>query len=118
MKGGASAPRAAPADAGMCTQTLPPISGLALPLPQIMKPQRLAETAAADCQAPRLANVLRLTACRVAAVVDLLAHKPHLASRRLAGNVGQGAVPTAHAVGLAGILRARSPILLRRPDEA
>lgn len=40
-----------------------------------------------------------------AAVDDLLARKPHLASRRPAGDVGQGATETGHTVDLAGLLR-------------
>lgn len=43
-----------------------------------------------------------------AAVDDLLARKPHLASRRPAGDVGQGARPEAASVDLAGLLRARA----------
>lgn len=41
-----------------------------------------------------------------AAVEDLLARKPHLASRRPSGDVGQGASAQADSVNLAGILRA------------
>lgn len=43
-----------------------------------------------------------------AAVDDLLARKPHLASRRPSGDVGQGASPSGDTVDLAGILRARA----------
>lgn len=42
------------------------------------------------------------------AIDDLLSRKPHLASRRPAGDVGQGATPSGEAVDLAGILRARA----------
>jgi hypothetical protein len=41
-----------------------------------------------------------------AAVADLLAAKPHLASRTPRGDVGQGAQPQADEVSLAGMLRA------------
>lgn len=40
-----------------------------------------------------------------AAVDALLARKPHLASRRPAGSIGQGATAPADSVSLAGILR-------------
>lgn len=40
-----------------------------------------------------------------AAVDDLLARKPHLASRRPVGAIGQGATSSASSVDLAGILR-------------
>lgn len=42
------------------------------------------------------------------ALDDLLAAKPHLATRRVSGNVGQGAAEGAQSVDLAGILRARA----------
>lgn len=42
-----------------------------------------------------------------AAIDDLLDRKPHLAARRVSGNVGQGASETA-SVDLAGLLRARA----------
>lgn len=41
----------------------------------------------------------------VAAVDDLLARKPHLASRRVVGDVGQGVTGSGDTVNLAGILR-------------
>ncbi len=41
-----------------------------------------------------------------AALDDLLTRKPHLASRRPTGDVGQGLSPDASTVNLAGILRA------------
>lgn len=41
-----------------------------------------------------------------AALDDLLARKPHLASRRPVGSIGQGAAPTSETVDLAAILRA------------
>lgn len=40
-----------------------------------------------------------------AAIEDLLARKPHLASRRPAGDIGQGATTTGETVDLAGLLR-------------
>lgn len=43
-----------------------------------------------------------------AAIEDLLARKPHLASRRPRGDVGQGAAPEAASVDLAGLLRAHA----------
>jgi len=43
-----------------------------------------------------------------AAIDDLLARKPHLASRRPSGDIGQGATTEAASVDLAGILRARA----------
>lgn len=42
-----------------------------------------------------------------AAIDDLLKRKPHLASRKLAGNVGQGTTETNTTVDLAGLLRSR-----------
>lgn len=41
----------------------------------------------------------------IAAVDDLLARKPHLASRRVSGDVGQGVTGSGDTVNLAGILR-------------
>lgn len=43
-----------------------------------------------------------------AAIDDLLARKPHLASRRPTGDIGQGATGEAASVDLAGILRSRA----------
>jgi hypothetical protein len=43
-----------------------------------------------------------------AAIDDLLARKPHLASRKPSGDVGQGATGDTTAVDLAGMLRARA----------
>lgn len=43
-----------------------------------------------------------------AAVDDLLTRKPHLASRRPRGDVGQGSTPDPEGVDLAGILRSRA----------
>jgi hypothetical protein len=43
-----------------------------------------------------------------AAIDDLLTRKPHLASRRPAGDVGQGASASGETVDLAGLLRARA----------
>jgi hypothetical protein len=43
-----------------------------------------------------------------AAIDDLLARKPHLASRRPAGDIGQGAAPASGTVDLAAILRQRA----------
>jgi len=43
-----------------------------------------------------------------AAIADLLTRKPHLASRRPTGDIGQGATTDAAGVNLAGMLRARA----------
>ena len=43
-----------------------------------------------------------------AAIDDLLGRKPHLATRRPSGDVGQGASTTGDTVSLAGILRANA----------
>ena len=43
-----------------------------------------------------------------AAIDDLLSRKPHLASRRPSGDIGQGATGTTDSVDLAGILRSRA----------
>ena len=43
-----------------------------------------------------------------AAIDELLTRKPHLASRRPRGDIGQGATAEAASVDLAGILRARA----------
>lgn len=43
-----------------------------------------------------------------AAVDDLLTRKPHLASRRPSGDVGQGATSEGTSVDLAGLLRSRA----------
>ena len=43
-----------------------------------------------------------------AAIDDLLARKPHLASRRPTGEIGQGATPSGGTVDLAAILRQRA----------
>ncbi len=43
-----------------------------------------------------------------AAIDDLLAKKPHLASRRPSGDIGQGATPSGGKVDLAAILRQRA----------
>ncbi|TSE00833.1 hypothetical protein FOS14_06430 [Skermania sp. ID1734] len=42
------------------------------------------------------------------AIDKLLEHKPHLASRRPKGDIGQGATPSSASVDLAGILRSRA----------
>lgn len=42
------------------------------------------------------------------AIEDLLARKPHLASRRPTGEIGQGATKSAPSVDLAGLLRKRA----------
>ncbi len=42
------------------------------------------------------------------AIDELLTRKPHLASRRVTGDVGQGASKTGDSVDLAGMLRARA----------
>jgi len=43
-----------------------------------------------------------------AALDDLLTRKPHLATRRPTGSVGQGATPTNAGTDLAGLLRSRA----------
>jgi len=43
-----------------------------------------------------------------AAIDELLTRKPHLASRRVTGDVGQGASKSGETVDLAGMLRARA----------
>lgn len=43
-----------------------------------------------------------------AAIDELIERKPHLASRRPVGDIGQGATRTSETVDLAGILRARA----------
>ncbi len=43
-----------------------------------------------------------------AALDDLLARKPYLAARKLAGDVGQGASPAPATVDLAGLIRTRA----------
>ncbi|MGI8721195.1 MAG: hypothetical protein ACR2JG_03100 [Geodermatophilaceae bacterium] len=43
-----------------------------------------------------------------AAIDDLLSRKPHLASRRPSGDIGQGATGQTDTVDLAGLLRARA----------
>ncbi len=43
-----------------------------------------------------------------AAIDGLLLRKPHLASRRPVGDIGQGATAASDTVNLAGILRARA----------
>ncbi|AQA22759.1 hypothetical protein BTZ20_4467 [Rhodococcus sp. MTM3W5.2] len=43
-----------------------------------------------------------------AAIDELLTRKAHLASRKPVGDVGQGVVPTAESVSLAGLLRSRA----------
>ncbi len=43
-----------------------------------------------------------------AAIDELLTRKPHLASRRPVGDIGQGATAASDSVDLAGILRARA----------
>lgn len=43
-----------------------------------------------------------------AAIDELIDRKPHLASRRPVGDIGQGATRTSETVDLAGILRARA----------
>lgn len=47
-------------------------------------------------------------AALTAAIDDLLARKPHLATRRVVGDVGQGVTGTTNTVNLAGILRANA----------
>jgi len=47
-------------------------------------------------------------AALTAAIDDLLGRKPHLASRRPVGDIGQGATATSESVDLAQMLRARA----------
>lgn len=63
---------------------------------------RLADPSDLPFDDAHLADANALTA----AIDDLLASKPHLASRRPTGDVGQGARPVADTVGLGGLLRA------------
>lgn len=58
---------------------------------------------------PRQENVSTGNAHRKhAAITDLISRKPHLASRRPAGEIGQGASPSTANVDLAAILRQRA----------
>lgn len=57
---------------------------------------------------PYDAEHLEDTAALSNAIDDLLARKPHLASRRPTGDIGQGANGTGSPVDLAGLLRARA----------
>lgn len=63
---------------------------------------RLADPSDLPYDAEHLEDPEALTA----AVDDLLARKPHLASRKVSGDVGQGATGGSEAVDLAGMLRA------------
>ncbi len=63
---------------------------------------RLADPTDLPFDAEHLADADTLTA----AVDELLTRKPHLASRRPSGDVGQGAREQENTVGLAGMLRA------------
>lgn len=65
---------------------------------------RLADPSDLDFDAAHLDDTDALTA----AVDDLLTRKPHLASRRPVGDIGQGATRTGDTVDLAGILRSRA----------
>lgn len=65
---------------------------------------RLADPSDLDFDAAHLDDADALTA----AVDDLLTRKPHLASRRPVGDIGQGASRTGDTVDLAGILRSRA----------
>lgn len=42
------------------------------------------------------------------AIQELLANKPHLASRKPSGNIGQGVTKTTDTIDLAGLLRSRA----------
>jgi hypothetical protein len=65
---------------------------------------RLAEPTDLVCSEEHLQNPEALAA----AIDDLLARKPHLASRRPVGEIGQGATPSAGTVDLAAMLRQRA----------
>ncbi|BBX69592.1 hypothetical protein [Mycolicibacterium psychrotolerans] len=65
---------------------------------------RLADPSDLDFDAAHLDDADALAA----AVDDLLTRKPHLASRRPVGDIGQGATRTGDTVDLAGILRSRA----------
>lgn len=62
---------------------------------------RLADPTDLPFDEAHLADEAKLTA----AIDDLIGRKPHLASRRPAGDVGQGATETGETVDLAGLLR-------------
>ncbi|GAB4082086.1 hypothetical protein [Modestobacter muralis] len=62
---------------------------------------RLADPTDLPFDAAHLDDETALTA----AIEDLIARKPHLASRRPTGDIGQGATPTGETVDLAGLLR-------------
>ncbi len=57
---------------------------------------------------PYEANHLDAADALTAAVDDLLARKPHLATRRVSGDVGQGMSGAADTFDLAGLLRSRT----------
>lgn len=65
---------------------------------------RLADPSDLDFDAAHLDDPDALAA----AVDELLTKKPHLASRRPLGDIGQGATRTSETVDLAGILRSRA----------
>ncbi|MFS0898929.1 hypothetical protein AB3M98_16160 [Mycolicibacterium litorale] len=65
---------------------------------------RLADPSDLDFDAAHLDDADALAA----AVDELLTRKPHLASRRPVGDIGQGASRTGDTVDLAGILRSRA----------
>ena len=62
---------------------------------------RLADPSDLEFAAEHLEDADTLTA----AIDDLLERKPHLASRRARGDIGQGATPTVREVSLADLLR-------------
>lgn len=65
---------------------------------------RLADPSDLDFDEANLDDLGRLNA----AIDDLLDRKPHLASRRVTGAIGQGVSPAASTVDLAGIIRSRA----------
>lgn len=65
---------------------------------------RLADPSDLDFDEANLDDLGRLNA----AIDDLLDRKPHLASRRVTGTIGQGVSSAAPTVDLAGIIRSRA----------
>lgn len=65
---------------------------------------RLADPTDLPFDADHLADADKMTA----AIEDLLTRKPHLATRRPIGEIGQGATPSGGTVDLAAILRGKA----------